>query len=162
MKIRGTEDPKTQKIYEAYKKMLNKLNEADYVPGGRADKTSSSDVDQKELTIGIKIEMEHTDDKKLAKEIATDHLVEIPDYYTRLKKMEKEAGIKEGTDDIKNKIKEFFSKNPKPADADVHALAGKLNINPHKFEEHIYSILGELLGKVTEENEPICPEGESW
>ena len=26
--------------------------------------------------------MEHTDSKKIAKEIATDHIYEIPDYYT--------------------------------------------------------------------------------
>ena len=36
--------------------------------------------------MGIKIEMEHTNDKKLATEIATDHLKENPKYYTKLKK----------------------------------------------------------------------------
>lgn len=47
---------------------------------------------KKELDKGIKIEMEHTKDKKRAKEIAMDHLWEHPNYYTRLKKIEtKEA-----------------------------------------------------------------------
>lgn len=47
---------------------------------------------KKELNKGIKIEMEHTKDKKRAKEIAMDHLWEHPNYYTRLKKIEtKEA-----------------------------------------------------------------------
>lgn len=41
---------------------------------------------------GIKIEKEHTESEKEAKVIAMDHLVEIPDYYDRLNKMEKEAG----------------------------------------------------------------------
>ena len=41
--------------------------------------------------MGIKVEMEHVDDESLAREIALDHLFEIPDYYTRLDKMEKEA-----------------------------------------------------------------------
>jgi hypothetical protein len=45
--------------------------------------------------MGIEIELEHTDDREIAKKIALDHLAEIPDYYTRLKKMEDEAGIKE-------------------------------------------------------------------
>ncbi len=36
--------------------------------------------------------MEHTDDRDLAMRIALDHLAEIPDYYTRLKKMERKAG----------------------------------------------------------------------
>ena len=35
--------------------------------------------------------MEHVNDKDKAREISLDHLVEIPDYYTRLAKMEDEA-----------------------------------------------------------------------
>ena len=45
----------------------------------------------KELAMGVKIEMEHTKYPELAHYIACAHLKEIPDYYTRLKKMEKEA-----------------------------------------------------------------------
>jgi len=63
---------------------------------GEADKkgVSEKDVCPKQLAMGIKIEDEHTNDPELAKEIALDHLAEIPDYYTRLKKMEHEAGVK--------------------------------------------------------------------
>lgn len=46
---------------------------------------------QKQLDIGEPIEHEHTKDHELAKEIALQHLDEIPDYYTRLKKMEASA-----------------------------------------------------------------------
>jgi len=48
-------------------------------------------VDPEQLRIGIKVEMEHTDDPQIAEKIARDHLMEISDYYTRLIKMEKEA-----------------------------------------------------------------------
>lgn len=41
-----------------------------------------------QLRAGIKIEMEHTDDPNTARQIALDHLRELPDYYTRLKAME--------------------------------------------------------------------------
>ena len=41
--------------------------------------------------MGIPIEHEHTKDKDLATDIALQHLDEIPDYYTRLKKMETSA-----------------------------------------------------------------------
>lgn len=41
--------------------------------------------------MGIEVEYEHTPDKSISKQIAMDHLVEIPDYYTRLKKMESEV-----------------------------------------------------------------------
>jgi len=40
------------------------------------------------LKLGIKVEMEHTNDESLAKSIAKDHLLEISDYYTKLKKVE--------------------------------------------------------------------------
>lgn len=40
--------------------------------------------DPKELKRGIKVEKEHTDDPKIAKQIAMDHLNEDPRYYSRL------------------------------------------------------------------------------
>jgi hypothetical protein len=43
---------------------------------------------KKQLEMGKKVEMEHTDDKDKAKEIALDHLWEDPSYYSKLKKME--------------------------------------------------------------------------
>ena len=46
---------------------------------------------QKQLDMGEPIEHEHTGDHDLAKDIALQHLDEIPDYYTRLKKMEASA-----------------------------------------------------------------------
>jgi len=50
---------------------------------------------KKELKMGIKIELEHTDDEDKAKEIAMDHLWENPSYYSRLKKSEIEEAKKE-------------------------------------------------------------------
>ena len=47
---------------------------------------------KKQFTIGKKVELEHTNDTKEAEEITMDHLVEDPNYYTKLKKIEtKEA-----------------------------------------------------------------------
>lgn len=37
---------------------------------------------------GIKVELEHTSDSQVAKEIALDHLAEKPDYYEKLKQVE--------------------------------------------------------------------------
>jgi hypothetical protein len=50
-----------------------------------------SSVIENQLKIGVPIEHEHTKDKTLATKIALQHLGEIPDYYTRLKKMEASA-----------------------------------------------------------------------
>ncbi len=54
-------------------------------------KIKESEVDPKELAMGNKVEMEHTSFPAIATRIALSHLKEIPDYYTRLKKMEDEA-----------------------------------------------------------------------
>lgn len=43
-------------------------------------------VDSSELRRGIKVEMEHTTDPEVAREIAMDHLYEHPKYYTKLLK----------------------------------------------------------------------------
>ena len=58
-----------------------------------------------QLSKGMEIEQEHTMDKDKAKEIALDHLLEFPDYYDRLDKVEEEitdicrlAGIGEDAD----------------------------------------------------------------
>lgn len=64
---------------------------ADKIPGGKADKKTDADFPKKQMEMGQKIEMEHTDDPAKAREISRDHLEEFDDYYTRLKKMEDEA-----------------------------------------------------------------------
>lgn len=45
------------------------------------------DILKKELEMGMKIEMEHTEDPDIAKEIAMDHLDEDPHYYKKIKKL---------------------------------------------------------------------------
>lgn len=50
-----------------------------------------SDYIEKQITRGIKVEMEHTEDEEIAREITLDHLYELPDYYERLGIMEEDA-----------------------------------------------------------------------
>jgi hypothetical protein len=50
---------------------------------------------KKQLEIGTKVEFEHTTSKSSARITALHHLEEIPDYYSRLVKMEGEAEMKE-------------------------------------------------------------------
>jgi hypothetical protein len=49
----------------------------------------SVDQIQAQIVKGVAIEKEHTNDENEANEIARDHLHEFPDYYDKLKKMEK-------------------------------------------------------------------------
>lgn len=68
------------------------------IKGGVGDNLKK--IDKKQLALGVGVEKEHiknnedlTDSQKnaIAKDISKDHLEEIPDYYTRLIDMEKEA-----------------------------------------------------------------------
>lgn len=70
--------------------LYDRVNE-DRLPGGKGDKLKASDVDPAQLRMGIEVEMEHTKDKRLAREIALDHLAEDPKYYTKLKRVHREA-----------------------------------------------------------------------
>ncbi len=94
------------------------------------DSVDPSDIEkmvshlEDQLSMGVEVEMEHTNDASLAKEIAMDHLTENPNYYTKLKKIEEgmkhvasfdtflnESAILEGntTDKIDGPIKLFGS-----------------------------------------------------
>ena len=83
-----------------------KMNETEILKGGLADNKSLIQIAKKhdakgyyhiqdmvkslkkQLEMGMKVEMEHTDSKEKAREIAMDHLWEDPSYYTKLKKIE--------------------------------------------------------------------------
>ena len=68
------------------------FSEEEDLVGGEGDDMSVKDIAdyhnedsekiKREIEIGTKIEMEHSSSKKVAKEIATDHVKEISDYYT--------------------------------------------------------------------------------
>jgi len=77
------------------------IEKSEKLKGGKGDSRTDIDIADRhgvstrdiedEVTIGMEIELEHTDDPKIAAEIVRDHLWEIPDYYTRLVKMESDA-----------------------------------------------------------------------
>ena len=70
----------------------------DKIPGGLAKGMTLNDIAKKhnisvdtivkDLKKGMKVEMEHTTDVNVAKEIAFDHLFEDPKYYDKLSKIE--------------------------------------------------------------------------
>lgn len=80
---------------KTFKEFINE----EIIPGGLSNNKSIKDIALKhnvdvsqikdQLKKGIAVEMEHTSDPGVAKEIAMDHLVELPDYYNKLEKIEK-------------------------------------------------------------------------
>lgn len=69
---------------------ISASNWTDRFSGGLADKKKPDDFDAMELARGVKVELEHTDDRRLATEIAMDHLTEDPKYYSKLREFEEE------------------------------------------------------------------------
>ncbi len=59
-----------------------KANFKNTIKGGKGDNLNPESVDQKQLIVGVLIEMEHTNNPMIAMEIALDHLEENPKYYT--------------------------------------------------------------------------------
>jgi hypothetical protein len=83
---------------------MSKLKE-DKLPGGLAAGMTLNDIAKKhgisvdmlvaEFKKGIGVEMEHTSDREVAKEITLDHLFEDPQYYTKL--IDMETGMNESS-----------------------------------------------------------------
>jgi len=61
------------------------------IKGGLADGKAITNYDLGQLLEGIKFERQHTTDNLLALELAMDHLETIPDYYTRIARLEWEC-----------------------------------------------------------------------
>ena len=90
------------------------------IKGGKADKMSAKDIADKfnvsvekveyQIKKGVEVEMEHTNDKEKATEIASDHISEFPDYYDRLEKMEKKASKEWKTSDVTENTKKLIKR----------------------------------------------------
>lgn len=97
----------------AYASMWAMNEVAKVNPGGRAEKKGVTSKDFPRATIekGIKVEMEHTQDRELSEKIVLDHLAESPDYYDALEKMESglEVGKKAGELVRRGRSKEAFN-----------------------------------------------------
>jgi len=88
-----------------FKSTNQTLTIEDKIPGGKSAGMNlydianyhNCDIDElsNQLQIGIKVEMEHTSDRKIAEEIAMDHLYEDPKYYTKLATIENDDTISE-------------------------------------------------------------------
>jgi hypothetical protein len=76
----------------------------EFIDAGRAylKGITEKDVDPHQLSIGIKIEMEHTTNPHVALRIALDHLAEFSTYYTGLQQMEEQLRQIEGKETEKN------------------------------------------------------------
>ena len=84
------------------------LNALDKPTPSLADISKKSGVEYstllRQLQRGIKVELEHTSNARVAKEIALDHIAELPDYYDRLEKVEKNKTPADISEDALNEL----------------------------------------------------------
>jgi len=88
-------------------KLTKSVNE-DEIPGGLADGMTVGDLASKhevdieqlldKMEKGVNVEMEHTNDKSIAIEIAMDHIYEDLNYYDKLEKIEGDSHKEESTE----------------------------------------------------------------
>ena len=86
--------------------LINLVKEADdTLKGGVGDDIDEGDLNEEQMDMGEKVEMEHTDDPSIAREIARDHLSEQlldgtvkedQDYYTLLKEIDDHEDCDDG------------------------------------------------------------------
>jgi hypothetical protein len=81
------------------------MKKAEKLKGGEGDNRPDSDFDPEQLKAGIKVELEHTDDRVKAKEIVKDHLTEHADYYKKLKVMESDMEVTKSLVEITKALK---------------------------------------------------------
>jgi hypothetical protein len=88
-------------IEKALKKGSIKTKTLDDIVNKNIDKGEDRELIIKkiksQLSKGMKVEMEHTDDKEVAKKIAMDHLYEDLEYYNKLKKIESKEATGSGS-----------------------------------------------------------------
>ena len=60
----------------------DKEEAGEMIPGGKGEGKSPLEFDPEQILMGMRVEMEHTEDPMIALEITIDHLTEDPEYYT--------------------------------------------------------------------------------
>ncbi len=107
-----------------------------------------SDVDRKQLDLGVRVELEHTDNKAIALKIALDHLAEDPEYYTKLARMEgaaKSEPVAEAVEEDEVEDGRDYSDvatptfNFKELDIDVSNNKDRIIISMHNESEEEYT-----------------------
>jgi hypothetical protein len=141
--------------------------ESEEVAGGEAEGMTTKDLAkkhsvsvkdiEKELEVGTEIEMEHTDSKKMAREIAMDHVAEFPDYYTN-----KKYGVKASEKGLEKDLEETTTAGA--AGAYSAPLFGK----PQKRNESTIIKVKDLVNEVSTlhssklRDKPGAIDGDAW
>lgn len=116
--------------------------------GGKGDNKTIEDIAamhdvsveyaKEQLEKGIEIELEHTNDREKAREIALDHLTEFINYYIELKKMETKLEENESNEKI---VKEEVKENVIPFMFDEGDYISIID-EPITNNQNLYKVIG--------------------
>lgn len=124
------------------------INEDNQLKGGVGDATAPHTVDPAQLALGVQIEMEHTNNEKIATEIALDHLTEDGQYYQKLIA----AGLAK---EFQPQANSGFG-DPKQSFNDPSRLGNTVTCTPGN--NRVGSMGNTPIGKV-KDSEPVGPTG---
>jgi len=141
------------------------------IEGGTSDDMTPKDLAKKhgvdvkdikkEIKVGTKIELEHTDSEQTAREIAMDHITEFPDYYSNKKygTISSEKGLEsihENKITLKDEVERILNtiKTAKPIHREslenmVNNLVNKYK-NIKKDEKKFYYLIERLKTKISD------------
>jgi hypothetical protein len=111
-------------------------------------------IDPKELALGIAQEHEHTGDDEKARQIALEHLAEIPDYYSRLSKMETTAKT---SDHVEIQMRQIDLPTKAMGNLDTDQLSRDRTVTQVPVTNIKQDVAGEAAIK---RDEPLYNEGE--
>lgn len=100
-----------------------------------------------QLITGMNIELEHTDDIYIALNIAVDHVIEIPDYYTRLIDMERKAKNNMNESILNENEYEEWDAFRESINNILKSFIGKTEPEMIKASEFIYDVLEKQLDR---------------
>jgi len=107
---------------KAWIPVLTHEEKSDQVPGGKGDNKTDKDFNTKQITMGHKVEKEHTKSPKIAAEITRDHLSENPNYYSKLKDSGLADELEKGQNGDWQKEGYTLKHTAIPGDPDVHKI----------------------------------------
>jgi len=131
------------------------MKRKELIKGGLADGMPDNRFPKSQLKKGVKVEMEHTDDSRVALEIAKDHLTEDSKYYDKLAKMEstfekpKEGHIYPISP---SEVQEILVRMPED---NIKGLKGVEFVNPKGPQEDAWAQYGRGKKKIKIFSQPI-------
>lgn len=133
----------------------------DRLSGGLGDKASPADFDREQIAKGLKVEMEHTSDPRIALEIVLDHLTENRKYYDELGKLKLSRRLSAAFE-RQRYAKEFVeSEHPRDEEGKFSSTNATKNVKPHNTlefrEDNLESVWKHWKSKMELDNPQLHP-----